>query len=204
MHVIRRRHVQGKGIRSMFSVDNVLPRSKPVGRKMDQAPTWRTGLRRPALTLIEVVAATMIVGLMAVAALNALGAATRSAESTGNRAVALGLADELMAEILARHYRDPDETPVFGPEGGESGGPRGAFDDVDDYHGWSEQPPQENDGTAVAKRDDWQRQVIVQYVTSADPSQTTNTDQGAKQIRVSVAYRGNVLAEQIGLHADNQ
>ena len=66
---------------------------------------WRpTPIRNPksrhGLTLIEVVASTMIVGLMAVAALNALGAATKSANSIGNRAVAAGLADELMSEII--------------------------------------------------------------------------------------------------------
>src|SRR6478735_1612641 len=85
---------------------------------------------RPGLTLIEVVASTMIVGLMSVAALNGLGAVTQSAESIGNRAIALGLADDLMAEILPLPYSDPNDTPVFGTEGSEASGPRSAFDDV--------------------------------------------------------------------------
>jgi hypothetical protein len=79
---------------------------------------------------------------MTVAALNSLGVATRSAESIGNRAVALGLADDLMSEILQLPYSDPDSTPTMGAETGETTGTRYAFDDVDDYHGWSEQPPQ--------------------------------------------------------------
>src|SRR5215216_1322455 len=71
------------------------------------------------LTLIEVIASTMIVSLMAVAALNALGAATKSANSIGNRAVAAGLADELMSEIMVQSYGDPDGSPIFGHESGE-------------------------------------------------------------------------------------
>src|SRR6476660_1423584 len=93
------------------------------------------------LTLIEVVAATMIVGLMAVAALNALAAATKSSNSIGNRAVAAGLADELMSEIMMQPYSDPDGASVFGHESAESTSPRSAFDDVDDYNGWNASPP---------------------------------------------------------------
>ena len=97
---------------------------------------------RHGLSLIEVVASTLIVGMMSVAALNSLGSATRSAESIGNRAVALGLADDLMTEILQQPYSDLDTTPIMGLELVESTGTRYAFDDVDDYNGWSEQPPQ--------------------------------------------------------------
>src|SRR3954452_16140107 len=95
---------------------------------------------RHGLTLIEVVASTMIVGLMAVAALNALGAATKSSNSIGNRAVAAGLADELMSEIMMQPYSDPDGAAIFGNESGESTSPRSAFDDVDDYNGWNASP----------------------------------------------------------------
>jgi hypothetical protein len=101
----------------------------------------RTVKHRCALSLIEVVASTMIVGLMTVAALNSLGAATRTSDSIGNRAVAQGLADDLVSEILQLPYGDPDQTPDFGLENGETTGSRYAFDDADDYNGWSEQPP---------------------------------------------------------------
>ena len=159
-------------------------------------------LTRRALSLIEVVASTMIVGLMAVAALNSLGAATKSSESIGNRAVALGLADELMSEILQTAYSEPTSTPVFGPEGAESAGPRSAFDDVDDYHGWSKSPPQYRDGTAMPDRADWRHRVQVRYVVPGNPSLNTASDQGAKQIRVTVEYRDQVLAEQFAVRTD--
>jgi type II secretory pathway pseudopilin PulG len=173
---------------------------------------WRTALPNPqsairnpkssGLSLIEVVASTMIVGLMAVAALNSLGAATRSAESVGNRAVALGLADELMSEILQSSYKDPAQTAVFGPESGEAGGPRSAFDDVDDYDGWNPSPPQYRDGTDMPDREDWRHSVEIALVAPADTSQVVGSDQGAKRIRVVVEYRGEVLAEQIAVRTD--
>ena len=70
-----------------------------------------TALRICCLSLIEVVASTMIVSMMAVATLNGLGAATKSAESIGNRAIAVGLADELMSEIVQQPYSDPVRKP---------------------------------------------------------------------------------------------
>jgi type II secretory pathway pseudopilin PulG len=152
-----------------------------------------------AMSLVEVVCATMIVGLMAVAALNSLGAATRSSESIGNRAVAICLADELMAEILQQPYSDPDQPPLFGLESGETAGPRSALDDVDDYHGWNASPPQYLDGTVIPDRGEWRQRVQVELVSPLNPSLTSATDQGAKRIRVTIEYRDQVLAEQVAV-----
>src|SRR5215211_4841495 len=153
----------------------------------------RSTIRR-GLTLIEVVASTMIVGLMAVASLNALGAATKSANSIGNRAVAVGLADELMSEIAMQSYSDPGGSPVFGHESGESTSVRSAFDDVDDYHGWNASPPQYRDGTVIPDRTNWRQRVTVTYVTPTNPTTTSATDQGVKRTRVTIEYQNVVLA----------
>jgi prepilin-type N-terminal cleavage/methylation domain-containing protein len=166
-------------------------------RKLGQAAMLRRGL-----SLIEVVASTMIVGLMSVAALNSLGAATRSSESIGNRAVALGLADELMSEILQAPYKDPTQAPVFGLESGEPAGPRSAFDDVDDYDGWDQSPPQYRDGTVMPDRADWRHRVQVNFVAPGNTIQIAGSDQGAKRIRVTIQYRDQVLAEQIAVRTD--
>jgi MSHA pilin protein MshD len=155
-----------------------------------------------ALTLIEVVASTMIVGLMAVAALNALGAATKSANSIGNRAVAAGLADELMSEILMQPYSDPNGSAVLGRESGESASPRSAFDDIDDYDGWNASPPQYRDGTVIPDRTNWRQRVAVVYVVPTNPTQTSGSDQGAKRIRVSIEYQGITLADQYAIRTD--
>jgi type II secretory pathway pseudopilin PulG len=152
--------------------------------------------RRCGLSLIEVVASTMIVGMMAVAALNSLGAATKSSQSIGNRAIALGLADELMAEILQAAYADPNQTPVFGRETGETAGLRTSFDDVDDYDGYNQSPPKYRDGTTMPDRANWRHRVRVRRVLPADPTQNSGTDQGAKRIDVEIEYNNEVAASQ--------
>lgn len=157
---------------------------------------------RHALSLVEVVASTMIVGLMAVAALNSLGAATRSSTSIGNRAVALGLAEELMAEILQQAYREPSGAVGLGRDSGELLGPRSVFDDVDDYSGWNQSPPQYRDGSVMAERANWRHRVYVTYVVPSNPTQTSATDQGALQVRVTVEYRDQLLAELIAVRTD--
>src|SRR3954465_3611720 len=141
------------------------------------------------LTLIEVIASTIIVSMMAVAALNALAAATKSSNSIGNRAVAAGLADELMSEIMMQSYSDPDGSPVFGHESGESTSVRSAFDDVDDYDGWNASPPQYRAGTTIPERANWRATVAVTFVVPTTPTTTSATDQGAKRIRVTIEYQ---------------
>jgi MSHA pilin protein MshD len=154
------------------------------------------------VTLVEIVVSTMIVGVLMVAVLNTLGGATSSSESAGNRAVALGLADDLMAEILKAKYVDPGTSPVFGPETGESGTSRAAFNDVDDYNGWSEQPPAACDGTVVTDRSDWKRRVTVERVKASDPTQTSTTETGVKRIRVDIDFKGTNVLEQTALRTD--
>jgi MSHA pilin protein MshD len=168
--------------------------------------TLRGGLARPrkcGLTMVEVVVSTMIVGVLMIAELNALGSAMSSSESAGNRAVALGLSDDLMAEILKAKYVDPGTSPTFGPETGESGSSRAAFNDVDDYNSWSEQPPQAKDGTAMTDRSDWRRRVTVERVTASDPTTTTTTESGVKRIRVDVDFKGTNVIEQTAIRTDS-
>ncbi len=99
--------------------------------------------RRPraGLSQIEVVICTLLVGMMLVAAMNAVGAAIRGRVSTGDAARARELAVQLMAEILANDYIEPVDTPTFGRETGEFDGTRARWDDVDDYHHWMQAPP---------------------------------------------------------------
>jgi type II secretory pathway pseudopilin PulG len=154
------------------------------------------------LSLIEVVASTMIVGMMSVAALNSLGAATSSSQSIGNRAVALGMADELMAEILQSKYADPTQTPVFGRESGEAATPRSGFDDVDDFNGYNQSPPQYRDGTTMPDRSLWRHRVIVTRIVPGNPAQSSGTEQGAKRVQVIIEHDGQILAEHVAIRTD--
>ena len=182
-----------------------IPSRTMLHRFRPAAANPQSEIRNPksqGLTLIEVIASTMIVGLMAVATLNGLAAATKSANSIGNRAVAAGLADELMSEIMMQSYSDPDGAAVFGRESGESASPRSAFDDIDDYNGWNVSPPQYRDGTTIPDRTNWRQRVTVTRVVPATPSVSSATEQGAKQIRVRIELQNVVLADQITVRSD--
>lgn len=113
---------------------------------------------------------TMIVGLMTVASLHTLGAATRSSLSTGQRAMALGLADDFMAEILAV-----------------------AYENLDDYDDWDETLT-DDDGEPTG----WTRSATVERVLPGNVMQTTagNADQGAKRIRVAIEHEGREMITQ--------
>jgi hypothetical protein len=142
---------------------------------------------------MEVAASTVIVGAMAVASLNALGAATRSSVDAGKRGVATTLAAELMSEILDAEYVEPDSGEVFGPEANEAAEDnRSLFDDVDDYHNWQASPPQDREGAVIPNRTGWRRQVIVEHVELEDLENvlSTTNDQGVKRITVEVYYNG--------------
>lgn len=165
-------------------------------------PRGRFGADRhcPGWSLVEVVVASLIAGIMLVGAMLTLSAALRSALAASRSAQAAALAKELMEEILQASYRDPDGNPIWGIEE-PSGTNRSMFDDVDDYAGWAESPPQMRDGTPMDWLSGWQREVSV---TNVDPNDLgaalpTTDDRGVRQIRVVVKYQGQTLAQLTGL-----
>jgi len=158
--------------------------------------------RRRAFSLIEVLVATAIMGVLLVAAMQTVGNSVRAERFTADTSQGLWLAQQLMAEIRGAKYREPDETPTFGPEPLETGGARSAFDDVDDYHNWSASPPQDPDGTVIPDRAGWQRTVTVDYLNPNDLSAEVGLDHGVKRITVVVQRNGQTVAEMTGIRSD--
>ncbi len=141
--------------------------------------------RRQGVSLMEVVISTLLVGLVLVASLKAVGGIFRTWSASEQRHDGMGLAQQLMTEILQQHYNEPDGVPVLGVEVPESTLDRSSWDDVDDYNGWSS-VPQDKTGTALAGYGGWTRAAAVEYVQIADPTQTSATDTGLKRITVTV------------------
>ncbi|MEZ6085533.1 MAG: hypothetical protein R3E58_16695 [Phycisphaerae bacterium] len=92
--------------------------------------------RKRALTLFEAMLSASILAVVAVVASQAIVAGQMQTYDALHRQRALTLADSLMDEILRLPYDDPDGESTPGPESGES--TRTAFDNIDDYHGFSE------------------------------------------------------------------
>jgi type II secretory pathway pseudopilin PulG len=145
---------------------------------------------RAGFTLVEAVISTVIVSVMFVAALTTVGASRLTQHKGGLVGRGRLLAESLMSEILLQSYQELGETYVFGRESGESAAERATYDDVDDYHGWSESPPVAKDGTSLPNGANWRRTVAVEWVDPADPQQVSGTETGAKRILVTALHQG--------------
>lgn len=170
---------------------------------------------RRGLSLIEVVVSTVIVAFILSASLQTVGMVV----STRTRAMQLqlgpSLARSLMNEILAKPYADPDtESSAIGTEIGEGSGNRSAFDDVDDFNGWSTAAPDIPYPSATPIGPGWQRSVSVTFVAPSDMT-VSMVDMGLKRITVTAtppagdatvmeALRSDLGANQRPPHADRE
>jgi len=144
----------------------------------------------------------LIAGLLLVGSLNLAGSATRGQIQNNDLLRARLIGSGLMAEILELPFEDPNQTPVFGTESGETTSParRTSFDDVDDYHNWSS-APQSKTGTLLS---DTTGMTTTVQVTLADPSQLATGASGSpsaevKQIIVRVLRGSTTAASLIGV-----
>lgn len=153
--------------------------------------------RRPGFTLVEAAISIVLVGVLLVAALSTVGAAKLGERIRADRSEGQLLAQALMAEILNQAYEEPDDTPQFGREVSEGSGDRTAWDDVDDYDGWTKSPPRYKDSTSMPGLDDWRRSVSVQWVTPSDLTQVSASPTGVKRITVTVAHNTVPVAELV-------
>ncbi len=130
-------------------------------------------------SLVEAVLATAIVAGMFVAAMNTVGASGAAQFRLGRYQQGVGLAQDLMTEILQQPYAVT--AAVVAPDTS-----RASFNDVTDYNGWKASPLQYNDGSAIPDTTNFKRSVTIDYVNTSDYTQVVATDTGAKRIRVTV------------------
>ncbi|MEX0702656.1 MAG: prepilin-type N-terminal cleavage/methylation domain-containing protein [Planctomycetales bacterium] len=105
-------------------------------------PFPQTTPRRDGFSLVEALVAVAVTSIAGAALLSSISAAVLSSTSAAHRAVARGLADQLMDEIAAARF--PAATNPA-----PSGSTRENFDDIDDYAGLSERPPRTRDGQVL-------------------------------------------------------
>ncbi len=148
---------------------------------------------RAGISLLEVSISSLLVGLTLIASLETVGSVYRTQRLNASRLTGSSLAMELMTEILAMPYEDPEvNSLVLGTETGESASNRSDFDDVDDYDNWNSLGVKSKSGTAVAGYANWRRQVDVNWF---DPLTGLNgiLDTNLKKITVTVTSPvGNV------------
>lgn len=157
---------------------------------------------RRGLSMLEATGATLIVGLTMIAALRTVRASIVAQRSAAEVEKASFLASAMMSEIMESYYQNPSTPVLFGPEAGESGPTRKSFNDVDDYNGWSESPPQNPDGTNMPDLTGWTRSVAVAWVSATDATLTSPIETGAKRISVTVSHNNIVRATRVGVRTN--
>jgi hypothetical protein len=147
--------------------------------------------------MLEATCATVIVGLSLIGSLNAVRSSITAQRKVAEVEKAAFLATALMSEIKELYYQNPTKPINFGPESGETG--RSTFNDVDDYNGWTESPPQNPDNSVLPDLNGWSRQVNVAWVSPTNMTLTSATETGAKRITVTVLHNGAVKATRVGV-----
>jgi MSHA pilin protein MshD len=134
------------------------------------------------LSLVECLLAIAILAGTVLAVTYTVVAANHQTRYADRAARAARLGRDLLEEIAARSYADPNQTPGFGTESGET--QRTLFDDVDDYNGYQEAAGALKDagGTLYATDD----QVFSRAVTVAAASNTLGTLGSFAGLRVTV------------------
>jgi Tfp pilus assembly protein PilV len=147
-----------------------------------------------AMTLIEVVLAMVVLGMVLGSIAQGVSLSMRMQRSTSERVKAGLLATELIEIIAAMPYLDPDGSATIGVDAGETVGDQLTFDDVDDFHGWSEGTVRLRNGTVRTDMTGWNRSVIVEWATLGSPLAAEIAETGTKRITVTVTHNGRTAA----------
>ena len=117
---------------------------------------------------------------------------------------AANLAEDIMEEVRGKEFEDPDQTPQWGPESGETG--RDDYDDVDDYdgsdsNGWTRTPPEDINGNPLngsGGRPDFSkftRKVIVENVLDSSLNGPAEPDGSTSFKRITVTVSAEDMSD---------
>jgi hypothetical protein len=155
--------------------------------------------RRLGGGITEIMISTALVGILVVAALNTISMVFRTRRLNADRLAGPTLAQNLMTEILSMPYTDPQNPGgANGVNVGETAGNRSTYDDVDDYHGWSNASAVNRDASARAGYTGWSHSVAVIWINPTTLA-TSATDTGVKRVTVTVMSPAFVARSLVAL-----
>ncbi|MCG8448026.1 MAG: prepilin-type N-terminal cleavage/methylation domain-containing protein [Pirellulales bacterium] len=164
---------------------------------------FEQNVRRRGFSMVEIVVATLLVGIVVVGSLSTLGAAVRTQTTSSKLADGPLLAEQLLAEIMSMPFEDPEDGgSSLGLNSGESGGNRLDFDDVDDFHGWSPSNVQTRDGTVLSEYAGWTRAAVVQWANRFS-GDWRSTESSLKRIFVTVVSPDGVITQRFALRSQH-
>lgn len=131
----------------------------------------RTAAARVGFTLAEALLASTVLAIVSATASLPFAAGVQQANEAAKLEQAVALGEGMMEEILARPFSDPQDPAASpGPEADETS--RDEFDNIDDFHGYSESSGNlrnfKNAAILDASAEGFWRTVTVEYVTFPD------------------------------------
>lgn len=152
------------------------------------------GIGERGYILMEAVVTTLILSLSIVALMPLFAMSIKGNRRSEKILVASHLAQELMEEIKLRKWDEASLTqrpgPLLspsplGPDQGEDKADKKTFNDVDDFDGWTEDPPSDPVMRPLSEFKDYRRSVVVGFADSelSPTPQPTNY----KHVKVCVA-----------------
>ncbi len=154
-------------------------------------------------SLIEVAMSSLLVGAVLVASMRVTGQALMVQRDRAHMSTAAFLAEGLLSEILLLPYMEPGMTSSpIGRGSGELSNDRSTYDDVDDYHNYTESPPRSLENEELPDFVGWRRSVVVQWVNPNNLNQTQGGESGVKRVTVQVHRNGQLLATAVGIRSN--
>ncbi|HSI35943.1 MAG: prepilin-type N-terminal cleavage/methylation domain-containing protein [Phycisphaerae bacterium] len=167
--------------------------------------------RARGFTLVEAAITTVIIGVGCVALLELLGAGTVANKESAQLTTAMNLAGNVREAMSSLYYSDPTASTHWGPETGETA--VSAFDDLDDFDGWSSSPGNPIDARRARLSNDyaaWAQSIKVESINPANLQATIShltlaPDQRPTcRVTVTVSHHGHTVYTQtwIAAYAD--
>lgn len=154
---------------------------------------------RRGITMAETIVSTLLVGMVLVGTIQLVAPIIRSGSVMSDKLIASNMARELSEEIGTKLFISPStaDNDYLGTETSET---RDGYDDIDDYHGISNSPPQLSDGRVMSHLGGWARVVKVTHASLNDPNADSASYTGLKRVTVSVTKDGVTLATDVTIH----
>ncbi|HUS92686.1 MAG TPA: prepilin-type N-terminal cleavage/methylation domain-containing protein [Phycisphaerae bacterium] len=160
---------------------------------------------RGGFTLIEVAAATAIVGIALTALLVAVGSNTRVNDAGSKLTEGSFLAQEIREWTLSLPFRDLDPGDADKPPGPDGTSPQVFVDDLDDLMGVTFSPPRDGRGYAMYDYQGWSQTLSMSW---RDPNDVAvQVSPGASDmicVQVTVSYQGRAITSANWLVAGRQ
>jgi prepilin-type N-terminal cleavage/methylation domain-containing protein len=164
------------------------------------------GTSGKGFTLLEVLLATIILGIGIAAALNSMITGTMMNAESEKLTNATFLAQEIREWTQNLPFSDPDTQDMLNPPGPDSEGPYGPYvDDLDDLLDAEFSPPLDSMGNQISGMSGWTQQITLSWRSEDDPSITVAVgSSNVIYVQVRILSAGEVILNSGWLCAREQ